>query len=333
MVNLASTEAFLEVAPEHKSAGGVRGGARRERRRPSRRRCVTSTSPTSSASRTATSRRASRTSRRSTSTRREHQAPVRGDGRQDRADAAQDGARRRCSASAGSTSRAGTRPTSSATTTAWSSTRPARTRRRCSARAAVLDSIVGYHVENHQVHIHYYKPRGDSKEAWDNIDIVGFAGIPMQIKVNFLCSGLGARRAARHRSRPPARRRQARGRARHPAPALPLLQVAVPRRGRDRRSTTSSSRSSSSSSGLARRARSSRAPAPPLTRPCRRTGSTSWPRGASSRRTERARARFARVLFRVCCFASLRGQRGKRFASSGKRPSNQTSRLPPKLMT
>jgi myo-inositol-1-phosphate synthase len=51
----------------------------------------------------------------------------------------------------------------------------------------VLDSIVGYHVENHQVHIHYYKPRGDAKEAWDNIDIVGFAGAPMQIKVNFLC--------------------------------------------------------------------------------------------------------------------------------------------------
>ena len=55
------------------------------------------------------------------------------------------------------------------------------------SKSAVLDSIVGYHVENHQVHIHYYKPRGDSKEAWDNIDIVGFAGVPMQIKVNFLC--------------------------------------------------------------------------------------------------------------------------------------------------
>ena len=55
------------------------------------------------------------------------------------------------------------------------------------SKAAVLDSIVGYHVENHQVHIHYYRPRGDSKEAWDNIDIVGFAGVPMQIKVNFLC--------------------------------------------------------------------------------------------------------------------------------------------------
>jgi myo-inositol-1-phosphate synthase len=55
------------------------------------------------------------------------------------------------------------------------------------SKAAVLDSIVGYHVENHQVHIHYYRPRGDSKEAWDNIDIVGFAGVPMQMKVNFLC--------------------------------------------------------------------------------------------------------------------------------------------------
>lgn len=55
------------------------------------------------------------------------------------------------------------------------------------SKSQVLDSIVGYHVENHQVHIHYYKPRGDSKEAWDNIDIVGFAGVPMQIKVNFLC--------------------------------------------------------------------------------------------------------------------------------------------------
>jgi myo-inositol-1-phosphate synthase len=55
------------------------------------------------------------------------------------------------------------------------------------SKAAVLDSIVGYPVENHQVHIHYYKPRGDSKEAWDNIDIQGFAGIPMQLKVNFLC--------------------------------------------------------------------------------------------------------------------------------------------------
>ncbi|HYX26802.1 MAG TPA: inositol-3-phosphate synthase [Thermoanaerobaculia bacterium] len=55
------------------------------------------------------------------------------------------------------------------------------------SKISVLDSILGYEVENHQVHIHYYKPRGDAKEAWDNIDIQGFAGIPMQMKVNFLC--------------------------------------------------------------------------------------------------------------------------------------------------
>jgi myo-inositol-1-phosphate synthase len=55
------------------------------------------------------------------------------------------------------------------------------------SKTSVLDSIVGYEVKNHQVHIHYYKPRGDAKEAWDNIDIVGFGGVPMQMKVNFLC--------------------------------------------------------------------------------------------------------------------------------------------------
>jgi myo-inositol-1-phosphate synthase len=64
---------------------------------------------------------------------------------------------------------------------------PSSNRTKVLSKSAVLDSIVGYRVENHQVHIHYYKPRGDSKEAWDNIDIVGFAGIPMQIKINFLC--------------------------------------------------------------------------------------------------------------------------------------------------
>jgi myo-inositol-1-phosphate synthase len=55
------------------------------------------------------------------------------------------------------------------------------------SKASVLDSILGYQVPNHQVHIHYYKPRGDAKEAWDNIDIVGFCGVPMQMKINFLC--------------------------------------------------------------------------------------------------------------------------------------------------
>ena len=39
----------------------------------------------------------------------------------------------------------------------------------------------------HKVSINYYPPRGDNKEGWDNIDIVGWLGYPMQIKVNFLC--------------------------------------------------------------------------------------------------------------------------------------------------
>ena len=40
---------------------------------------------------------------------------------------------------------------------------------------------------SHVVRINYYPPRGDNKEGWDNIDIVGWMSYPMQIKVNFLC--------------------------------------------------------------------------------------------------------------------------------------------------
>jgi myo-inositol-1-phosphate synthase len=40
---------------------------------------------------------------------------------------------------------------------------------------------------HHVVRINYYKPRGDAKEGWDNIDIFGWLGYPMQIKLNFLC--------------------------------------------------------------------------------------------------------------------------------------------------
>ena len=64
---------------------------------------------------------------------------------------------------------------------------PASNKTKIVSKASVLDSVVGHEVQNHQVHIHYYKPRGDAKEAWDNIDIVGFAGVPMQMKINFLC--------------------------------------------------------------------------------------------------------------------------------------------------
>lgn len=54
-------------------------------------------------------------------------------------------------------------------------------------KGSVLDEILGYKVEDHLVDIRYYRPRGDNKESWDNIDITGFLGQPMQIKINFLC--------------------------------------------------------------------------------------------------------------------------------------------------
>lgn len=44
-----------------------------------------------------------------------------------------------------------------------------------------------YSKMHHQVRINYYPPRGDNKEGWDNIDIFGWLGYKMQIKVDFLC--------------------------------------------------------------------------------------------------------------------------------------------------
>lgn len=44
-----------------------------------------------------------------------------------------------------------------------------------------------YSDYHHKVRINYYPPRGDEKEAWDNIDIFGWLGYPMQVKINFLC--------------------------------------------------------------------------------------------------------------------------------------------------
>jgi len=44
-----------------------------------------------------------------------------------------------------------------------------------------------YHKFYHKVRINYYPPRGDNKEGWDNLDIFGWLGYPMQIKVDFLC--------------------------------------------------------------------------------------------------------------------------------------------------
>ena len=44
-----------------------------------------------------------------------------------------------------------------------------------------------YSNYTHKVRINYYPPRGDNKEGWDNIDIFGWLGYPMQIKIDFLC--------------------------------------------------------------------------------------------------------------------------------------------------
>jgi myo-inositol-1-phosphate synthase len=54
-------------------------------------------------------------------------------------------------------------------------------------KSSLLDDILGYRVEDHIVDIRYYRPRKDNKEAWDNVDLVGFLGQTMQVKVNFLC--------------------------------------------------------------------------------------------------------------------------------------------------
>ena len=62
------------------------------------------------------------------------------------------------------------------------------------SKLGVLDTILQpekfpdlYGDLYHKVRINYYPPRGDNKEGWDNIDIFGWMGYPMQIKVDFLC--------------------------------------------------------------------------------------------------------------------------------------------------
>ena len=62
------------------------------------------------------------------------------------------------------------------------------------SKLSVIDNILEpekfpelYSDVYHKVRINYYPPRKDNKEAWDNIDIFGWMGYPMEIKVNFLC--------------------------------------------------------------------------------------------------------------------------------------------------
>ncbi len=62
------------------------------------------------------------------------------------------------------------------------------------SKKSVLDYILQpnlypdlYKDLHHVVRINYYPPRGDNKEGWDNIDLFGWLGYPMQLKINFLC--------------------------------------------------------------------------------------------------------------------------------------------------
>ena len=115
-------------------------------------------------------------------------------GLQDRPDLHEDGARAGLQGAPARRVAAGTRPTSSATATAKCSTIRSRSRPRKSRSSASLEYIFQpelypdlYKDIYHKVRINYYPPRGDNKEGWDNIDIFGWLGYPMQIKVDFLC--------------------------------------------------------------------------------------------------------------------------------------------------
>jgi myo-inositol-1-phosphate synthase len=69
---------------------------------------------------------------------------------------------------------------------------PARAAGKLRNKTELLDEILGYSVgekyglPTHKVHIDYYPPRGDAKEAWDAIDFTGLFGLPMSMRVNFL---------------------------------------------------------------------------------------------------------------------------------------------------
>jgi myo-inositol-1-phosphate synthase len=71
---------------------------------------------------------------------------------------------------------------------------PASFRTKEESKLSVLEHILQPHLYpdlyegfHHQVRINYYPPRGDNKEGWDNLDIFGWLGYPMQIKIDFLC--------------------------------------------------------------------------------------------------------------------------------------------------
>ncbi|OGP08740.1 MAG: inositol-3-phosphate synthase [Deltaproteobacteria bacterium GWA2_45_12] len=71
---------------------------------------------------------------------------------------------------------------------------PANFKTKEESKLGVLDTILQPHLYPdlygdlyHKVRIEYYPPRRDNKEGWDNIDLVGWLGMPMQLKIDFLC--------------------------------------------------------------------------------------------------------------------------------------------------
>ena len=98
----------------------------------------------------------------------------------------------------------------------------------------------------HKVRINYYPPRGDDKEGWDTIDLFGWLGRRMQLKVNFLCSDSALAAPVGPRPRPLHGPRPTRRPGRHPGVALLLLQESLITRRRSTRNTTSSSNRPSS---------------------------------------------------------------------------------------
>lgn len=69
---------------------------------------------------------------------------------------------------------------------------PDRAKGKIANKTEVLDEVLGYRVgegydaPSHKVHIDYYPPRGDDKEAWDVIDFAGLFGLPMSLRVNLM---------------------------------------------------------------------------------------------------------------------------------------------------
>ena len=124
----------------------------------------------------------------------QNQVPVCGKDYQDGADDDEDHPGARLEGAAARPARVGSPPISSATAMARCWTIPTTSRPRRRASSSVLEYILQPEVYPdalqglyHKVRINYYPPRGDNKEGWDNLDIFGWLGYPMQIKVDFLC--------------------------------------------------------------------------------------------------------------------------------------------------